>query len=806
MKRIAHVLVNIPTRRINKLFSYAIPEPLSFVSEGWRVWVPFGARRVEGFITGIEDGDTAGLKEIIEVWDADPWFDEHMLTVARWLRDYYLCSLGEALRLFIPGGSSKTSEISYKPAVQEESAHEKAEALFSEDAMALWQYIAQAGPVKHQHILKKFGSKSIKALRGLLEKELIFKELAAKSKGGARFRTEYRLSVTPQQAVAALGEMRAKPAQRRVIELLLSKTVLEESQLKEYKIAKAIIDKLIQLKLVNGHKIRVMRDSYSNVIADIKKHELTSEQKCALDSIGTALERRIFQPFLLHGITGSGKTEVYIEATAKVREQNRQAIILVPEIALTSQLVERFKARFGSDVTVIHSRLSLGERNDAWEKMHQGQAGIAIGARSAVFAPFPDLGLVILDEEHEFTYKQEETPRYHAREVALMRSRLAGAVTVLGSATPSIETYHRCLTGEFSLLCMPTRVSGLLPEVKIVDLREELRSGNRSVISTSLYDTLASAINRREQAIILLNRRGYATFVLCRECGHVMKCDHCSVSLVYHATGKKLRCHYCQRSSHVPDQCPQCRSRYIRYFGSGTQKVEEELKQLLPVARVLRMDQDTTGKKFSHEQILADFKAGNYDILLGTQMVAKGHDIKNVTAVGIISADTALNLPDFRAAEKTFALIMQAAGRAGRGQQPGRVVVQTYNPEHYAIRSGAKQDYLQFFHEEIGFRKVLGYPPYSQIVKITVHGPNETGIRSQAEQLVRLLKLQLAADSTGSQILGPFSAAVSKVDDVFRMNILIKAPTLPIVQKALQALELDAQPGIIIDVDPVNAM
>lgn len=805
MEQIAHVLINIPTRRINKLFSYRIPEQLNFIGEGWRVWVPFGARRVEGFITATEEGNAAGLKDILEVWDTEPWFNEHMLAVARWLQDYYLCSLGEALRLFVPGGISKISEFNYKAAELAGSEQDVAAELGS-DAAAVWQYIRQAGLAKHPNLLRKFGPGVARALRILLKKELILKDQAVKSKGAARFRTQYNLSVTPEQAAAALADMRSRPAQRRILERLLSSDALDEHELKELKIAKPVLDKLLLSGLITKNKLRVLRDSYDGGAIAVGGHNLTIEQETALGRINDALAKRIFAPFLLHGITGSGKTEVYIKATAAVRRQNRQAIILVPEIALTSQIVERFKARFGSDVTVIHSKLSLGERNDAWEKMRQGMAGIAIGARSAVFAPFPDLGLIILDEEHEFTYKQEETPRYHAREVALMRCKLAGAVSILGSATPSIETYYRSQLNDYSLLAMPTRVSGALPEVTVIDMREELRKGNRSVISKTLYETLAASISRGEQAIVLLNRRGYATFVLCRECGHVMQCDHCSVSLVYHANGKRLSCHYCQRNSPVPDQCPQCRSRYIRYFGSGTQKVEEELIKLLPQARILRMDQDTTGKKLSHERILAEFAAGRYDILLGTQMVAKGHDIKNVTAVGVISADTALNLPDFRAAEKTFALIMQAAGRAGRGEQPGRVVVQTYNPEHYAIQAGAQQDYLRFYEAEIGFRKALGYPPFSQLVKITVTGPNETGIRRQADQLVQSLKTKLAAKNDVMQILGPFSAAVSKVNDIFRMHILIKSPTLTSVQRALLELELNAQPGIIIDVDPVNTM
>lgn len=806
VERIAQVLVNIPTRHINKLFSYAIPEHFNYLDAGWRVLVSFGNRRTEGFIIAIEAGESAELKEILEVLDTEPWFTEHMMGVARWLSSYYLCSLGEALRLFIPGGSSIVHQVMYQAVDLSES---KGMALLDnirDDAAGVLRFIQQTGTVKHEQLVKKFGPGAVKLLRNLLQHHLITKEFSAKSRVAAQYRTQYHLAVSRERAEEVLTAMSGRPAQRRLVELLMNKIVADDKDLRELKITKPVINKLIEAGLIDSSKVRVLRDSYALPVAQEKQVRLSAEQTSALNKVVNSLTEQEFKAFLLHGITGSGKTEVYIEAAAAARKLNRQAIILVPEIALTGQIVHRFKARFGTDVTVLHSKLSLGERNDAWERMRQGEAGIVIGARSAVFAPFPDIGLIVLDEEHEFTYKQEETPRYHAREVALLRAKLAGAAVVLGSATPSVESYYRSLAAEYTLLPMPLRVSGALPAVSIVDMRDELKKGNRSVLSLVLSEMLASTISRGEQAIVLLNRRGYATFVLCRECGYVMRCEHCSVSLVYHAAGKALRCHYCQRNNRIPDHCPACKSRYIRYFGSGTQKVEDELHKLLPDARILRMDQDTTSKKFSQERILADFSSGRYDILLGTQMVAKGHDIKNVTTVGIISADTALNLPDFRAAEKTFALIMQAAGRAGRGEQPGRVVVQTYNPEHYAVQAGAKQDYQLFYNAEIAFRKSLGYPPYSSLVKITINGTNEAGTRRQAEDAAKTLQNQLAADAGTTQILGPFPAAVSKVDDVFRVNILIKTVNLANVQQALIAQGLNAQPGIIIDIDPLNAM
>jgi primosomal protein N' (replication factor Y) len=805
VERIAQVLVNIPTRKINKLFSYAIPQQFDFVDKGWRVWVPFGGRRVEGFITAIAEGDTADLKPIFEVWDEAPWFDANMLATAQWISNYYLCSLGEALRLFIPGGSSVVSTVRYTLA--EEAQKAPLVVTLTEENALLMEYIRKNEPVKHEVIVKKFGLNAGKSLQWLLRRNLITKQIGAKQRASFLFEVTYSLAVSPENAAAIVSEYVRKPAQRKVLELLLQKTFLTYADVKAHRISRSVLNQLIAVGLVSEEKKRMLRDSYAHVGSASNAVCLTEHQTAAVTEIISVIEMGQHRSFLLHGVTGSGKTEVYLAAVAAARQAGRQAMVLVPEIALTSQLVTRFKARFGDDVTVIHSKLSLSERQDAWKRLKGGETGIAIGVRSAVFAPLPAIGVIILDEEHEFSYKQEETPRYHTREVAVMRAKLAGAPVILGSATPAVESYYRALHGEFKLLTMPSRIGGALPDVTVVDMRDELKKGNRSVISPALQDLLISTIERGEQAIILLNRRGYATFVLCRECGHVMTCGHCSVALVYHAADKSLRCHYCQRSlKRLPDQCPSCQSRYIRYFGSGTQKVEEELTKIMPNARILRMDQDTTGRKFAHDRILADFSSGKYDILLGTQMVAKGHDISNVTAVGIISADTALNLPDFRAAERTFALLMQAAGRAGRGVLPGKVVVQTYNPDHYAVKAGANQDYRMFFEAEIGFRETLLYPPFTRITKVTLYGADETGIYRQAEKTVYNIRTELLKNGRDAEILGPFPAAVSRVDDIFRVNILIKHPNLAVVQTALRTLGMDAQPGIIVDIEPLNTM
>ncbi|MEM5769424.1 MAG: primosomal protein N', partial [Bacillota bacterium] len=433
--------------------------------------------------------------------------------------------------------------------------------------------------------------------------------------------------------------------------------------------------------------------------------QLTQAQQTALQSVVHALQKDEQTVILLHGVTGSGKTEVYLQAIQAAVDAGGQAIMLVPEIALTPQMETRVVTRFGGRVAVLHSRLSDGERSEAWRRMRDGEADIALGARSAVFAPFNRIGLIILDEEHEFSYKQEDNPKYHTRGVAIQRAQDHGAVVLLGSATPSVESYYHAQQKHYALLTLPQRIEQrLLPEIAVVDMREELKRKNRTVFSTALREAIAERLRRGQQSIILINRRGFSTFVLCRDCGLVLRCPHCSVSLTYHATDHTLRCHYCLYRCPAPDVCPACQSRHIRYFGAGTQKVEEELGKSFPAARILRMDMDTTSRKNSHQEILGKFERGEADILLGTQMIAKGLDYPNVTLVGIISADMALNLPDFRAGERTFQLLTQAAGRAGRGEVPGLVIIQTYNPDNYSIQAVKEQNYADFYRQEIAVR------------------------------------------------------------------------------------------------------
>jgi len=807
MNEIAQVIVNIPVRTVNKCFSYSIPSQLDYVNVGWRVVVPFGGRKVEGFITGIASGDISGLKPLLDTLDDAPWFDEHMLNTAQWLSNYYLCTLAEALRLFIPGKAGVKSNSAYL-AAGEYDEQEIIKLLAGKPVIyhQLYQFLFNTGKQSLTQLEKKFGPDTTKIIRSLVRLGLITVNTVTSNTNRSKFVHYVELAISPEEAILTQNALANRPAQKRLLSLLQEQNTLSLSKLKSEKISLDTVKRLVEAGVAVIKQRQLLRDSYADIHCISSTVKLTDEQQTTLAAILPAVENKQHKSFLIHGITGSGKTQVYLEAVAAVRCMGRQAIVLVPEIALTNQIVTRFKARFGDDVVVIHSKLSVGERFDAFQRLKSNQAGIVIGARSAVFAPVRDLGIIVIDEEHEFTYKQEETPRYHTRQVALYRGKLAGAPVLLGSATPSLESYYQALTGKLQLLSMPSRIdAAILPRVTTVDMRDELAQGRRSVLSEALVNLLTETLKRQEQAVIVLNRRGYATFVLCRECGLVLKCRHCAVSLVYHAAEKNLRCHYCQAVEAVPDICPVCQSRYIRYFGTGTQKVEEELNKNFPQARIIRMDQDTTGGKIESDRIMQEFAAGKYDILLGTQMVAKGHDIKNVTAVGILAADSALNLPDFRSAERTFSLLTQAAGRAGRGNLPGCVVVQTYNPDHYAVTTAAAQDYPSFYDKEISYRLQLRYPPFTELMKLTILADSEQQVVKQSNELAAILK-QLADQCDGVEILGPVAAAVARVKDIYRMNILVKATCLDHFKEQVNQAGLISRADLLIDVEPVSLL
>ncbi|MBN3032558.1 MAG: primosomal protein N' [Candidatus Saganbacteria bacterium] len=533
---------------------------------------------------------------------------------------------------------------------------------------------------------------------------------------------------------------------------------------------------------------------------------LTAEQTNALTQIKKAINEEKPGTFLLYGVTGSGKTEVYLQAIAEVIGRGRSAIVMVPEISLTPQLVERFRGRFGDHIAVLHSEFTAKQRDGEWRRAARGEAVIVLGTRSAAFAPLKNPGLIVLDEEYETTYKSEKSPRYHAREVALKLAELNGAVVILGSATPAVETFYKAGAGEYTRLDLPRRIDDRpLPPVEVVDMRQEMKQGNFGVLSRRLKDELERTLSAGEQAILFINRLGFFTFVICRECGYVVECPRCAVSLVYSSSDKRLRCNRCGHTESPPALCPNCRGAAIKYFGSGTQRIEDEVAKLFPAARILRYDRDTTGKRGSHEVFFRTFAAGQADVMIGTQMVTKGLDLASVTLVGIVSADLGLHLPDFHAGEHTFQLLTQVAGRAGRHQLPGKVVLQTYSPDNYIIKAAVNHDYQAFYEQEIEQRRELGYPPFVELVSLLITGADRELAGQAAGELGGLLSQNLP---TG--VLGPVPAVVPRLRGEWRHQILLKGSDLAVMRRAVEAslgrLTLPRGVRVMVDVEPQDLL
>ena len=798
---VADVYINIPVKSIAQEFTYVLPESLAQVAVGWRVFVPFGNVRREGFVTCVRPYDSArdgghALKEIIEAVDEEAWFSPQLLAAAQELASFYLCSAAEIMRLFMPGKSGLRIFPVYRAA---EDADEEHPMLADRHAHAVYRYLRENNALRMAELRRALPEVEVEAcIEKLLRYHLVCREYHADKRDKVLYEKYYTAAAITDELLAGLAR---KPAQTRALLLFREREEYTRAQLDEKGVSSAAIKHLVAAGLLTEHLRRRLRNPYGTGARAAQIDELTEAQRAAVTALQEGIDGGSYRGFLLHGVTGSGKTRVYIEMTRAVRARGRQVIVLVPEIALTGQLITAFQEVFADDIVVLHSQLSLAERNDSIFRVRRGDAGIIIGARSALFTPANDVGAIILDEEQDMSYKQDESPRYHARVVAEILARRHGAVLVLGSATPSLESYARTQAGVLTLLTMPERIgSQPLPQVRAVDMREELRRGRRTIISLALRELLTETLARREQAIIMLNRRGYSTFVMCRSCGAVITCAECSLPLVYHANGA-LVCHHCDLRAAVPETCPKCGSRYIKYFGSGTEKLEEELGQLLPTARLVRMDRDTTGRKLAHTEILSQFRRRDFDILLGTQMVAKGHDLPGVQSVGIISADASLNLPDFRAAERCFMLITQTAGRAGRHGARGEVIVQTYNPEHYAVRAALRQDYGAFYAREIELRRELFYPPFSRLVKLLFHDPNRERAWGEANAFVTAFRSAFAAEQ-GCMAIGPSPALIERERGRYRFVVLIKTAALADVQEYLRAHDIHLRDDVAIDIDP----
>ena len=814
--RIADVYINIPIKSIAQAFSYILPANLANVNTGWRVLVPFGGRDIEGFVVQVyseteysqrENYPLEKLKAVKAAVDEEPWFNPVVLEVSQWLAKFYLCSPGEIMRLFMPGKSGLRIQLQYE-AVQTEG----------ENMLLLVDVYRQVYEVLQQGIASKkqlregllqagreeAAAQLDKVLEGLLRHGLA-KRVYQASQRAKENTVPYLVLPAPMTEAKLQSIEKKKRGQIALAQWLYQdgRTEYSLAELKKQGFSPLVIKGLCGSGLAELEQRRVLRDSYGNFGQAGTVEELTQEQQQAVAQLSHQLAEKAYKPYLLYGITGSGKTQVYIEAVKQVRQQGRIAMVLVPEIALTGQVVQAFKAYFGQDIIVMHSRLSINERNDAILRARTGEAGIIIGARSALFVPVENVGIIIMDEEQDNSYKQDESPRYHARVVADKLAQLHGAVLLLGSATPSLETYYHAIKGDYGLLRLTKRIGNMpLPQIQCADMRQELKMGRRSVISQPLQQLIFDTLAKKEQLILMLNRRGFSTFVMCRSCGETIKCPQCTMPLVYHRDGRLL-CHHCDIQMPVPDTCPKCGSHYIKYFGSGTEKLEQELSQLVPQARIVRMDRDTTSRKFAHTEILDKFRRGDYDILLGTQMVAKGHDIPNVTGVGILSADSTLNMPDFRAAERVFMLITQTAGRAGRGEIPGRVVVQCYNPEHFAVQTGMAQNYGEFFKQEMRLRQALFNPPYSRLIKLIFQSPQEQEAKKMAIDL-RDAYQAVFGDSTIYQAVGPAPAMMSCLRGVYRYVLLLKTGDIWGVLDFLRQQGMAGNMQVAVDIDPLT--
>ncbi|MEH7349858.1 primosomal protein N' [Gottfriedia acidiceleris] len=772
----ASVLVDVSVRQTDRPFDYKVPTRWQdAIQPGMRVIVPFGPRKVQGFVLSIkETTNLEKVKEIEEVLDVMPVLTEELLLLGSYLSQKTLCFFISAYQAMLPTAIKAV----YKKHVQVTS-EEALDQLVPELAN-LFSIVKRREWTEIESLVSKISLVQRAIKEGLLEIEYEVKNKANKKTE----RVVSLLKVLDEELPTI-----SSPQQKDIIEYLRMNGQTSVKELKEcLGITDSPIKTLEKNEVISIKTVEVYRDPYEGrEIERSKPLPLIEEQQIAFEQIVSSFHERKNKIHLLHGVTGSGKTEVYLQTIQEVLSEGKEAIVLVPEISLTPQIVGRFKSRFGNDVAVLHSGLSIGEKYDEWRKIQRKEVKVVVGARSAIFAPFENIGMIIIDEEHETTYKQDEHPRYHARDIAIWRGEYHHCPIVLGSATPTLESFARAGKGVYELNTMSKRVNqGPLPEVEIVDMREQLRIGNRTMFSTALHEKIIDRLEKKEQIILFLNRRGYSSFVMCRDCGYTIQCPHCEVSLTYHKHNHHLKCHYCGYETYMPKQCPSCQSEHIRFFGTGTQKVEEAITKTYPEARVIRMDNDTTSRKGAHEKMLKQFGNGEADILLGTQMIAKGLDFPNVTLVGVLAADSSLHLPDFRASERTFSLLTQVSGRAGRHEKPGEVVIQTYSPEHYSIELAKTQDYVAFYEEEMKIRRSFRYPPFYYLVLISIAHSDLIKTVKVSEQIAGYLREYL---SEGSIVLGPVASPIAKIKDHFRYQCVIKYKSEPALYDVLNRIQ-----------------
>lgn len=794
---------------VDKAFDYLIPEELEGkIQIGSRVIVPFSSGNVEteGFCIGFsEKSQGFKLKSIIKTSNDTNAFDEKMLETIEWMREHYLSSYLELIHAVVPAGTAVKNE---EWIILEEITEER-----SSIRQKIIEYLADNGGGMESAVLYSMFPNDIRPqIRDMIKKGTISKDYRQTQSVSDKKVRAAKLAVTPETARAEVDKLAKKaPVQSRMLSVLADCGFIALADLKRF--AQGTYNAAVTLHkkgLIEFFDMTVERSPFAKKQIE-KTSDLvpTEEQAAAINAVTKSVSDEKHITYLLHGVTGSGKTEVFMQTIENALSIGKSALVLVPEISLTPQMVSRFLSRFGERVAVFHSGLSMGERYDQWKKIKDGGADIVIGARSAVFAPLDNIGIIIIDEEHSDSYKSEMSPRYHAKEVAEFRAKQYSATLLLASATPSIESSYKARTGKYRLLAMEKRYNlNKMPEITIADMRNELANGNKSMFSNLLYNEIAKNLENGEQTILFLNRRGFSTFISCRSCGYVAECPNCNISLTYHKYENSLKCHYCGYTTLNYTRCPQCGSPYIRYFGGGTQRVEEEISRLFPDASTIRMDVDTTERKQSHEKILERFEKEKIDILIGTQMVAKGLDFENVTLVGVISADTMLHINDFRSRERTFAMLEQVSGRAGRGEKTGRAVIQTYSPENEAVALVKTHDYISFYNGEITERRLMWYPPFSEIISVQFQGASQTLVPRAAKFFLKQLG-ELSLLKQKIQILGPVPSAVSKIKNKYRWQLLIKCEHGDELNKILKKAETSCRQNknyktisIIIDKNP----
>ena len=825
-------------RSLFSQYLYSVPELLRpEIKVGKRVLIPFGNKIITGYVTAWrEKSQLFEIKEILDVLDDEPLLSAKMLKLCKWISKYYFAPLGLVIKSVLPAGINMRSltivRVLESGVRRQETGDRRQEARgmghgeeereeyknLSELEKKIYEFVRKKGETSVFSIQKELKAEevysSIKRLRnkGLVETYLKLKGPRAHSLkvkyGSLNFKNEDFDKELEKFKVRGKREL-------EVLRILLKEGKMALKDLvSKASCSQQTIRSLKNKGLIKIYEEKVLRDPFREFSFEKTEHlVLNDEQNYALHEIIDNANRNEFSPILLHGVTGSGKTEVYIQAISQIIGKEKKSIVLVPEISLTPQLVARFKSRFGERVAVLHSGLMEGERFDEWQKIYKGTADVAVGARSAVFAPFENLGLIVVDEEHDSSYKQEEVPCYNARDVALVRGKLQGCPVILGSATPSLESFFNAKIGKYKYLKLESRIGNKpLPRVEIVDMRRKFKREGSLIFSEPLIKAVEAVLRKKEQAILFINRRGFANFVQCTNCGEVLRCHNCSVTLTYHKKEKVLKCHYCDFSLLFPDSCPNCNSTEIKEMGLGTQRLEEDIKTLFPKARVSRFDRDVVRGRYYHQKILKKLESGEIDLLIGTQMLSKGHDYPKVTLACAVLADLDLNFPDFRAAEKGFQLLVQVSGRAGRDVLLGKSIIQTFNPEHYSIKAAREHNYLKFYEREISFRERLKYPPFTRIVNIIIKGDTDHEVKAGAfESKKFLLKFQKDLGLNDLEILGPAPAILHRLRAKYRWQIILKSGEINSLHSVLKKYheiivkvkELK-RVRVHIDVDPVN--